>query len=396
MSGGSMATLAGIAALRAKVKGDPQAIRDHAAALRVAAGHVASATGKLPSAVKAVNAAWEGASADAFSGYMSAYPKAGTGLKEALNACADALDRAAGTLEDAHSKIGTLYDDAVSRSNTYKRQYLLQNPGTTESDAETALAATTIVSGNLTRAQEIVDKADSVLGEVKKALDGQVGSDKEFGYFSAIRVAGGADFEPGTKQVEWVRTSSTERTALQAAATDESGVTMGVSGSGSVAGGGGGGGYAYAGGTSSAGSVPLPRADIVAYIKEAIRVIKSPEMASAIEAKQRGLLNKLKDLDPDDPRDIQRIWTIIYHESGGNPSAINNWDINARNGIPSQGLMQTIPPTFQSNALPGHGKILEPVDNIIAGVLYTYRRYGSLAGHPGISSLESGGGYRPY
>ncbi|MEV0148066.1 MULTISPECIES: WXG100 family type VII secretion target [unclassified Nonomuraea] len=395
MSGETPATLAGLAALRAKVKGDPEGIRDHAAAWRAVAGHVESSTGKLPQAVNAVNQAWQGASADAFTGYMQAYPKAGTGLKEALTACADALDRAANTLEDAYSKIGALYDDAVTRSNTYKQRYLTANPEATESDAETALAATTIVSGNITRAQEIVAKADSVLGEVKKALDGKLGAGNEFGFFTAIRQAGGSDFEPGTKKVEWIRTPLDESTALQAAAAGpDSGVTQGLQGSGG--GGGGGGGYAYSGGTSSAGSVPLPRADIVEYIKQAIRVIRSPEMAGAINAKQRGLVDKLKDLDPDDPRDIQRIWTIIYHESGGNPSAINNWDINARNGIPSQGLMQTIPPTFQANSLPGHGKILEPVDNIIAGVLYTYRRYGSLAGHPGISSLESGGGYRPY
>ncbi|MGH3989690.1 MAG: transglycosylase SLT domain-containing protein, partial [Pseudonocardiaceae bacterium] len=37
--------------------------------------------------------------------------------------------------------------------------------------------------------------------------------------------------------------------------------------------------------------------------------------------------------------------TIIVHESGGNPDAINNWDSNAARGTPSQGLMQTIPAT---------------------------------------------------
>lgn len=112
--------------------------------------------------------------------------------------------------------------------------------------------------------------------------------------------------------------------------------------------------------------------------------------------KKRGI--DVSDLDPNDPKAIDRIWTIIYHESGGNPNAQNNEDINARNGVPSQGLMQTIPPTFDANALPGYNKIKEPVDNIIAGVLYTYKRYGSLAEHPGIYSLENvpGGGYKPY
>ncbi|MFC6897916.1 transglycosylase SLT domain-containing protein [Nonomuraea dietziae] len=131
---------------------------------------------------------------------------------------------------------------------------------------------------------------------------------------------------------------------------------------------------------------------MVEWIKEALKVIRSPEMAGVMRS--RGI--DVSDLDPNDPKDIERIWTIIHHESGGNPSAINNWDINAKNGVPSQGLMQTIPPTFNTHSLPGHKQILEPVDNIIAGVLYTYKRYGDLAHHPGIASLERGGGYRPY
>ncbi|HEX4812438.1 MAG TPA: transglycosylase SLT domain-containing protein, partial [Nonomuraea sp.] len=157
-------------------------------------------------------------------------------------------------------------------------------------------------------------------------------------------------------------------------------------------GGGGGSGGGGAGAPSSYGNAPAPKAQVVDWIKQALTVITSPEMADIMRA--RGL--DVSDLDPNDPADIQRIWTIIYHESGGNPNAINNWDVNARNGVPSQGLMQTIPPTFNAHALPGYGSIREPVDNIIAGVLYTYSRYGDLAGHPGIASLERGGGYRPY
>ncbi len=37
-------------------------------------------------------------------------------------------------------------------------------------------------------------------------------------------------------------------------------------------------------------------------------------------------------------------------ESNGNPNAINNWDINAKNGTPSKGLMQVIDPTFRAYA----------------------------------------------
>lgn len=90
------------------------------------------------------------------------------------------------------------------------------------------------------------------------------------------------------------------------------------------------------------------------------------------------------------------IATIIQHESGGNPSAVNNWDSNAAAGDPSKGLMQTISSTFNSYALPGHGDIFNPIDNIIAGVRYAISRYGSTSNVPGIVSLARGGSYVGY
>ena len=67
-------------------------------------------------------------------------------------------------------------------------------------------------------------------------------------------------------------------------------------------------------------------------------------------------------------------------ESGGNPNAINKWDINAQNGTPSKGLMQVIDPTFKSYAYPGYDKnIYDPLSNMLAAIRYTVSRYGSLA-----------------
>ncbi|WP_034241079.1 transglycosylase SLT domain-containing protein, partial [Saccharomonospora iraqiensis] len=93
---------------------------------------------------------------------------------------------------------------------------------------------------------------------------------------------------------------------------------------------------------------------------------------------------------------IDEIWTIIEKESGGDPHALNDWDSNAAKGTPSKGLMQCIDPTFQAHALPGHGDIWDPVDNIIAGVRYTFDRYGGFDGHPGLASMAQGGGYQGY
>ncbi|MER7567659.1 transglycosylase SLT domain-containing protein [Streptomyces sp. NPDC048523] len=69
----------------------------------------------------------------------------------------------------------------------------------------------------------------------------------------------------------------------------------------------------------------------------------------------------------------------IIRESSGNPNAINNWDINAINGIPSKGLLQVIPPTFQAYHVAGTSwNIYDPVANITAAANYAAHRYGSM------------------
>lgn len=67
----------------------------------------------------------------------------------------------------------------------------------------------------------------------------------------------------------------------------------------------------------------------------------------------------------------------IGMESAGNPRAINLWDINARRGHPSQGLMQTIPSTFNRYSGPFRSRgITDPLANVYAGVNYAMHRYG--------------------
>ncbi|MGW0559291.1 transglycosylase SLT domain-containing protein [Streptomyces sp. NPDC003016] len=69
----------------------------------------------------------------------------------------------------------------------------------------------------------------------------------------------------------------------------------------------------------------------------------------------------------------------IIRESSGDPRAINNWDINAQNGIPSKGLLQVIKPTFDAYHVPGtpHDQY-HPVANITAAANYAADRYGSI------------------
>ncbi|WP_257579111.1 transglycosylase SLT domain-containing protein [Streptomyces sp. JJ38] len=81
----------------------------------------------------------------------------------------------------------------------------------------------------------------------------------------------------------------------------------------------------------------------------------------------------------DIPGSYDRIKWNIMRESSGDPNAINDWDINARNGVPSKGLLQVIKPTFDAYWVPGTEKDqYDPVANIVAACNYAADRYGSI------------------
>lgn len=83
-------------------------------------------------------------------------------------------------------------------------------------------------------------------------------------------------------------------------------------------------------------------------------------------------------------------------ESGGNPRAINLWDSNAKAGIPSMGLMQTIMPTFLAYAWDGLRNIWNPVHNLVAAIRYILSRYGSIFRiDPPVSGYKDGTPYVP-
>ncbi|MGW0997938.1 transglycosylase SLT domain-containing protein [Streptomyces sp. NPDC002520] len=79
------------------------------------------------------------------------------------------------------------------------------------------------------------------------------------------------------------------------------------------------------------------------------------------------------------PGSYHGLYKNIMRESSGNPMAINNWDINAINGIPSKGLLQVIPPTFKTYHVAGTSwDIYNPVANITAAANYAAHRYGTI------------------
>jgi hypothetical protein len=79
------------------------------------------------------------------------------------------------------------------------------------------------------------------------------------------------------------------------------------------------------------------------------------------------------------PGSYSGIYRNVMRESSGNPEAINNWDINAQNGVPSKGLLQVIPPTFSTYHVSGTSEdIYDPVANIVAACNYAAAKYGSM------------------
>ncbi|MFE7318012.1 transglycosylase SLT domain-containing protein [Streptomyces sp. NPDC057555] len=79
------------------------------------------------------------------------------------------------------------------------------------------------------------------------------------------------------------------------------------------------------------------------------------------------------------PGSYEGLHRNIMRESSGNPNSVNDWDVNAKAGIPSKGLLQVIQPTFDTYHVNGTANNLtDPVANITAAANYAAHRYGSI------------------
>ncbi|WP_255802014.1 transglycosylase SLT domain-containing protein, partial [Mycobacteroides abscessus] len=89
--------------------------------------------------------------------------------------------------------------------------------------------------------------------------------------------------------------------------------------------------------------------------------------------------------------------TVAGRESNYNPNAQNNWDVNAQNGVPSQGAFQFIKPTFDAYHEPGTPNDLRnPFSQACAFMNYTQARYGvSPDGHDLAAKVQQADPSRP-
>lgn len=99
--------------------------------------------------------------------------------------------------------------------------------------------------------------------------------------------------------------------------------------------------------------------------------------ATGVERWRSSVIKALKKYGFDATDSQVSAWMrVIQRESNGNPKAVNNWDSNAMAGIPSEGLVQTIEPTFNAYKHKGHDNIFNGYDNLLAGIAYAASRYG--------------------
>lgn len=76
----------------------------------------------------------------------------------------------------------------------------------------------------------------------------------------------------------------------------------------------------------------------------------------------------------------EQMMRVAKRESNFQAGAVNNWDSNARAGIPTKGMFQMIEPSFRAYAKPGHGNILNPTDEAISAMRYIVGKWVPIMG----------------
>jgi uncharacterized protein YukE len=358
-------------------KADPGSITALAGKLSTAAGNADGCNKAITGAVGNLST-WTGDVADAFRGYMSNFSSAGTSCQTALTNGATAITAAATALSNGKTTLESKFEQVLTDYHNNLKGY-----GTTGGHPtadEQSAAAHKAVSDNSASITSQINDINTQLGTAATNIGNVT---------SGINPKFSTMAPPGASGP--VNSTTTSSASSPSAPPSANGSSPGGGGGGGGGGahhhgggggggyGGGGGGGGGAGGMGSSGGPPSspPPGNVQDWINQAIQVLE-----------QNGV--------PASELNAQDIWTIIQHESGGNPNSINLWDSNAQAGHPSKGLMQCIDSTFNAHSVPGHTNIYNPVDNIVAGVRYALSRYGSIQNVPGIVAVSHGGHYVGY
>jgi Transglycosylase SLT domain len=125
---------------------------------------------------------------------------------------------------------------------------------------------------------------------------------------------------------------------------------------------------------------------IVKHIADKARQAEVAPSSSPGVAHWRPISLQALSIAGQDASNLGKLEMQMSTESGGNPTAINRYDINWQHGTPSVGLMQVIGPTYARYRHPNYdsqpheyGVSEDPLSNILAAIRYTVANYGSLA-----------------
>ncbi|MDD7940680.1 transglycosylase SLT domain-containing protein [Actinomycetospora lutea] len=343
------AELAAIAARLRTV--DPGAVRAAAAQVLAVGDGVEGSVRAVDRGRAAVEGRWEGAGSAAFGAWVATFATAGEQDRRAIAEAGTTLEGIGTTLEGLQREVDQQAAQALALAGAARRAALTP-------DAPPELAdrmAGDAVRGPTEAARAAVRRAEAELAAAAGRLRGVA---DEIGAFGALA---GPDAEvmappPGTSPPRHPADAATAGPGSS-------------SGRGSDA--------PTGSGAPVVASGVVPPGEVGDWIRQATAILAATGV-------------------PPEKMDPAAIATIIERESGGDPNAVNDWDSNAAKGTPSQGLMQTIGPTFDAHKLPGHDDIRNPIDNIIAGVRYAIDRYGSVSQVPGVQAEARGDAYVGY